>query len=107
MSGMDPDTKKYVGPEAAIKKEIASIEQDKSLKPDDKKVQLEQLWETMKSLPPAVQFPANIELVTKYYDAPQCRRTSKLLKMRGRSSSQLAGGQVTRALSGPRQTECR
>ena len=29
MSGIDPDTKKYVGPDAVIKKEIAAIDSEK------------------------------------------------------------------------------
>jgi hypothetical protein len=68
MSGIDPDTKKYVGAEAVIKKEIASVEGDKSLRPDDKQVQLEQLRAELKSPPEPVKIPANIELVTKNYD---------------------------------------
>jgi hypothetical protein len=68
MSGIDPDTKKYVGAEAVIKKEIASVEGDKSLRPDDKQVQIEQLRAELKSPPEPVEIPANIELVTKNFD---------------------------------------
>ena len=68
MSGIDPDTKKYVGAEAVIKKEIASVVGDKSLRPDDKQVQLEQLRAELKSPAEQVKNPANIELVTKNYD---------------------------------------
>src|SRR6476620_8673895 len=39
MSGIDPDTRKYVGPDAVIQKEIASIDSEK-LAPNDKKGQL-------------------------------------------------------------------
>ena len=68
MSGIDPDTKKYIGAEAVIKKEIASVEGDKTLAPNDKKEQLEQLRAELKSPPEPVKIPANIELVTKNYD---------------------------------------
>ena len=68
MSGIDPDTKKYVGAEAVIKKAIASVEGDKTVAPNDKKEQLEQLRAELKSPPEPVKIPANIELVTKNYD---------------------------------------
>ena len=68
MSGIDPDTKKYVGAEAVIKKEIASVENDKTVAPNDKKEQLEELRAALKSPPVPVKIPANIELVTKNYD---------------------------------------
>jgi len=51
MSGIDPDTKKYVGAEAVIKKEIASVENDKTVAPNDKKEQLEELRAELKSPP--------------------------------------------------------
>lgn len=67
MSGIDPDTKKYVGPDDVIKKEIASIDNE-NLAPDDKKQQLDELQSELKSAPDPVQFPANIDLVVKNYD---------------------------------------
>jgi hypothetical protein len=67
MSGIDPDTKKYVGPDAVIKKEIASIDTE-NLAPNDKKGQLDELQSELKSPPDPVQFPANIDLVMKNYD---------------------------------------
>jgi hypothetical protein len=67
MSGIDPDTKKYVGPDAVIKKEIASIDTE-NLAPNDKKGQLDELQSELKSPPDPVQFPANIDLVVKNYD---------------------------------------
>ena len=67
MSGIDPDTKKYVGPEAVIKKDIASIDSE-NVAPNDKKKQLEELQSDLKSLPEPVKFPANIDLVVKNYD---------------------------------------
>ena len=67
MSGIDPDTKKYVGPDAVIKKEIAAIDSE-NLPPNDKKGQLDELESELKSPPDPVQFPANIDLVVKNYD---------------------------------------
>jgi hypothetical protein len=67
MSGIDPDTKNYVGPDAVIKKEIASIDSEK-LPPKDKAGQLDELQSELKSPPDPVKFPANIDLVVKNYD---------------------------------------
>jgi hypothetical protein len=67
MGGIDPQTKKYVGDEIVLKKEIAGIQADKKMAPKDKKEALDQLNEALKSITP-VQFPANIPLVAKYYD---------------------------------------
>ena len=67
MSGIDPDTKKYVGPDAVIKKDIAFIDSE-NLAANDKKRQLDELQSKLKSLPEPVKFPANIDLVVKNYD---------------------------------------
>jgi hypothetical protein len=67
MGGFDPDTNKYVGEEAVLKKQIAEIQADKKMSPKDKKEALSELNESLKAITP-VQFPANIVLVTKYYD---------------------------------------
>jgi hypothetical protein len=67
MSGIDPDTKKYVGPDAVIKKHIAFIDSE-NLAASDKKRQVEELQSKLKSLPEPVKFPANIDLVVKNYD---------------------------------------
>jgi hypothetical protein len=67
MQGMDSQTKKYVGPEAMIKQQIAEVKADKSMSPKDKKEALDQLNAALKS-PTKVQFPANIDLVTKNFD---------------------------------------
>ena len=67
MSGIDPDTKKYVSPDAVIKKHIAFIDSEK-LAPNDKKAQLDELQSKLKSPPEPVKFPANIDLVVKNYD---------------------------------------
>ena len=67
MSGIDPDTKKYVGPDAVIKKHIAFIDSE-NLAANHKKRQLDELQSKLKSLPEPVKFPANIDLVVKNYD---------------------------------------
>jgi hypothetical protein len=67
MAGMDPQTKKYVGPEAVIKEQIAEIQADKSMSPKDKKDQLDELNAQLQSPQPAA-LPGNIDLVSKYYD---------------------------------------
>ena len=67
MGGIDPDTKKYVGAEAVIKKEIAAIDNEK-LAPNDKKEQLDELQSELKEPAEPVKIPANIDLVVKNYD---------------------------------------
>jgi hypothetical protein len=67
MAGIDPQTKKYVGPEAVLKEQIAEVEADKSMSPKDKKDQLDDLNGQLQSAQP-VTIPGNIDLVSKYYD---------------------------------------
>jgi hypothetical protein len=67
IAGIDPETKKFVGADVVIKKQIAEVQADKKLSAKDKKEQLDDLKEQLKSVE-AVKIPANIELVTKYYD---------------------------------------
>ena len=67
MSGIDPDTKKYVGPDAVVQKEITAIESEK-LAPATKKGQIDELQSDLKSPVEPVKFPANIDLVMKNYD---------------------------------------
>ncbi len=67
MSGFDPETKKYVGQEAVLKKEIAQVQADKTMPAKDKKETLSELNDALKSITP-IQFPGNTELVAKYID---------------------------------------
>ena len=67
MSGIDPQTKEFSEPQAAIKKEIDEITADKSLTAADKKQALDDLNAALKSAAP-VQHASNIELVKKYFD---------------------------------------
>ena len=68
MSGFDPQTKSYVGPEAVIKAQIAAIQADKKMAPKDKKAALADLNDALKTPPPAVENKGNIDLVAKNYD---------------------------------------
>jgi len=68
LGGLDPATKKYVGPEAVIKAQIAQVQADKKMPAKDKKEALADLNEALKSPGPAVENKANIDLVAKYYD---------------------------------------
>ena len=68
LGGFDPATKKYVGPEAILKAQIAQVQADKKMAAKDKKEILAELDEALKSPPPAVENKGNIELVAKYYD---------------------------------------
>ena len=67
LDGVDPKTKQYTDPIAAIKKEIAAVQADKTMKPAERKKALESLNAELSEVQP-VQHPANIALVIKYYD---------------------------------------
>jgi hypothetical protein len=67
MEGFDPQTKKYVGQDVVVKQEIAQVQADKKMAPNDKKEALSQLNDELKSVTP-LQFPANVDVVSKYYD---------------------------------------
>jgi hypothetical protein len=68
LGGFDPATKKYVGPEAVIKAQIAQIQADKKMPAKDKKEALDELNEALKTPAPQIENKANIDLVGKYYD---------------------------------------
>jgi hypothetical protein len=68
LGGYDPQTKKYVGPEAVFKQQIAAVQADKKMPAKDKKAALADLNAALKSPPPAVENKGNIDLVGKYYD---------------------------------------
>lgn len=68
LGGFDPATKKYVGPEAVIKAQIARVEADKKMAAKDRKEVLAELNDALKTTPPPVENKGNIDLVAKYYD---------------------------------------
>jgi hypothetical protein len=67
LDGVDPKTRQYTDPIAAIKKEIAAVQADKTMKPDERKKALEGLNAELSEVQP-VQHAGNIPLVIKYYD---------------------------------------
>ena len=67
-SGIDSTTKKYVGPEAVIKAQIAEVQADKKMSPKDKKAALDDLNLGLKEPAPEIQNKGNIDLVVKNYD---------------------------------------
>jgi hypothetical protein len=67
LDGVDPKTRQYTDPIAAIKKEIAAVQADKTMKPDERKKALESLNAELTEVQ-TVQHPANIPLVVKYFD---------------------------------------
>jgi hypothetical protein len=66
--GFDPATKKYVGTDAVIEAQIAQVEADKKMSPNDKKAALADLNDALKSPAPPIENRGNIDLVAKYYD---------------------------------------
>ncbi len=67
LAGFDPETKKYVGQDVVLKKEIATVQADKKMAPAEKKETLDELNAALKSATP-LQFPGNAAVVGKYYD---------------------------------------
>jgi len=68
LAGFDPATKQYVGTETVIKAQIARVQADKKMSPNDKKEALADLSDALKSPAPPIQNKGNIDLVGKYYD---------------------------------------
>jgi hypothetical protein len=67
MAGIDPQSKAFMEPAAAIKKEIDEIQNDKSIADKEKQQMLEELNEALKTAAP-IQNPGNVELVKKHFD---------------------------------------
>jgi hypothetical protein len=68
MDGVDPQTKKYIGSEAALKLQIAQMKADKTMSAADKKQALANLDMALKAKEPEIQNKGNIDLVIKNYD---------------------------------------
>ena len=68
LAGFDPATKRYVGTDAVIKAQIAQIEADKKMSPNEKKEALADLNEALRAPAPPIENKGNIDLVAKYYD---------------------------------------
>ena len=67
MSGIDPKTKAFTEPPEMLKKQIAAVQADAKIPAKDKKAILDEMNAAIKTTA-NVQFPANVTLVTKYYD---------------------------------------
>ena len=67
LAGFDPAAKQYVGTDVVIKAQIAKVEADKKMSPNDKKEALAELNDALKS-PVLIENRGNIDLVAKYYD---------------------------------------
>ena len=67
LDGFDPKTKKFVGIEASLKQQIALIQADSKMPAKDKQEALDELNDSLKNTP-KIQFPANVDVVAKYYD---------------------------------------
>jgi len=70
LAGFDPATKRYVGTDAVIKAQIAQIEADKKMSPNEKKEALADLNDALRAPAPPIENKGNIDLVAKYYDKP-------------------------------------
>jgi hypothetical protein len=68
LAGFDPATKQYVGSDAVIKAQIAQVEADKKMSPNEKKEALADLNDALKAPAPPIENKGNIDLVSKYYD---------------------------------------
>jgi hypothetical protein len=67
LEGVDPKTKKYIGAEAEIKQEIAALQANNKIAAADKKAEIGELNDELKSITP-VKFKVNIDLVLKNFD---------------------------------------
>jgi hypothetical protein len=67
MAAIDPQTKVFSDPHAAIRKEIEKVRADQTSSDRQKKQLLLEFNEALKSVQP-IEFSTNIELVKKYYD---------------------------------------
>jgi hypothetical protein len=68
MDGIDPQTKKYVGPEAVLKMQLDQVKADKSMSAADKKQAIDGINMALKNKEPDVANKGNIDLVIKNYD---------------------------------------
>jgi len=67
LDGIDPKTRQYTDPIAAIRSEIAAVQADKAMNPAERKKALDSLNAELSEVQP-FQHPANIPLVLKYFD---------------------------------------
>ena len=64
LAGLDPDTGKYIGVEAATKKQIDEVKADKQMPPKEKTEAVDELNESLKAAGTDKPMQGNIDLVT-------------------------------------------
>ena len=64
LAGVDPDSGKFIGAEAATKKQIDEVKADKQMPPKEKKEALDELDQTLKAASTDKPPQGNIDLVT-------------------------------------------
>ena len=67
LAGFDPATKQYVGTDVVIKAQIAQVEAEKKMSPNEKKEALAELNDALRSPASPIENKGNIDLVAKYY----------------------------------------
>jgi hypothetical protein len=67
MDGVDPQSRKYVGADVVLRKQIAEVQGDKSMAAGDKKAALAEMNGALKAVQP-LKYQANVAVVLKYYD---------------------------------------
>jgi hypothetical protein len=70
IEGFDPRSRVFLEPPVQIKRRIEETKADRDLPEDERKQAVAELIEALKSAKP-IQYPANVELVRKYYDKIQ------------------------------------
>ncbi len=80
LGGFEPVTKKYVGPEAVIKAQIAQVQADTKLPAKDKKEALDDLNQALKTPAPAVENKGNIDLIGKPPRGAALRRAGLMVE---------------------------
>jgi hypothetical protein len=70
LEGFDPKSRAFLEPPVQVKRLIEETKVNKSLAEDERKRELDELTEALKSAKP-IEYPANVELIRKYYDKLQ------------------------------------
>lgn len=68
LAGMDPETKTYIGAQAALKKQVADVQADKKMPPKEKTEALAELKAAMADAPTEKPLPGNIDAVKANLD---------------------------------------
>lgn len=68
LAGMDPATKTYIGAQAALKKQVADVQADKSMPPKEKTEALAELKAAIADAPTEKPLPGNIDAVKANFD---------------------------------------